>query len=84
MGRLAGVLEALSPAGHFALPKEAWRDDFYGPTERRIAEMRGEYAADAEALGTLNQLAGEPEMHRRHSGCYAHEFFVARLALRAG
>jgi SAM-dependent methyltransferase len=64
--------------GHFTLPDEAWWDDFYTPMETRIAELRGKYAGDAEASAILDQLAEEPEMHRRHSDFYAYEFFVAR------
>jgi len=64
--------------GHFTLPNEAWWDDFYTPMEKRIAELHGKYANDVEASIILDQLAEEPEMHRRHSGFYAYEFFVAR------
>jgi len=64
--------------GHFTLPDEAWWDDFYTPMEARIAELRGRYFNDTEALAILNQLAEEPEMHRRYSAYYAYEFFVAR------
>ncbi len=65
-------------AGHFTLPDEAWWDDFYTPMETRIAALRGTYANDAEASAILDRLAGEPELHRRHSDFYAYEFFVAR------
>ncbi len=64
--------------GHFTLPDEAWWDDFYTPMETRIVELRGKYANDVEASAILDQLAEEPEMHRRHSAFYAYEFFVAR------
>lgn len=64
--------------GHFTLPDEAWWDDFYTPMETRIANLRGKYENDVEALAILDQLAEEPEMHRRHSDFYAYEFFVAR------
>jgi SAM-dependent methyltransferase len=67
--------------GHFTLPDEAWWDDFYTPMEARIAELRGKYAADVEASAILDQLAEEPELHRRHSDFYAYEFFVARRPL---
>ncbi|HRP97894.1 MAG TPA: class I SAM-dependent methyltransferase [Rhodocyclaceae bacterium] len=63
--------------GHFTLPGEAWWDDFYTPMEARIAEKRGKYRGDAEATAILDQLAVEPDMHRRHSDFYAYEFFVA-------
>jgi SAM-dependent methyltransferase len=67
--------------GHFTLPDEAWWDDFYMPMETRIAELRGKYAGDDEALAVLDQLAEEPEMHRHYSDFYAYEFFVARRPL---
>jgi len=83
MGRVPDVLAAIAKIGfslvdHFTLPDEAWWDDFYTPMERRIEELRGKYAGDAGALGVLDQLAQEPEMHRRHSDYYAYAFFVAR------
>ncbi|TVR57894.1 MAG: class I SAM-dependent methyltransferase [Spirochaetaceae bacterium] len=64
--------------GRFTLPDEAWWDDFYSPMEARISRLRGTYAADREALAILDQLAEEPELHRRYSEFYAYEFFVAR------
>jgi len=83
MGRVPDVMAAIGRTGfslvdHFTLPDEAWWDDFYSPMERRIEELRGKYAGDAAALGVLDQLAQEPEMHRRYSDYYAYEFFVAR------
>lgn len=85
MGRAPDVLAAIercgfSIIGHFALPDEAWWDDFYAPMAVRIEELRGKYADDGEALAALDQLAREPAMHRKHSGCYAYEFFVTRRA----
>jgi len=83
MGALEDDLAALRDCGfdvvgHFTLPDEAWWDDFYTPMETRIKELRPRYAGDHEASAILDQLAGEPEMHRRHAEYYAYEFFVAR------
>lgn len=83
MGRVPGVLAALARAGlellgHFTLPDEAWWGDFYTPMERRLEVLRARYAGDAEAQAVLDQLAREPELHRRHGQTYAYEFFVAR------
>lgn len=84
MGRVPDVLAEIDRSGfslacHFTLPDEAWWEDFYTPMEIRIEELRGKYRGDNEALAVLDQLALEPAMHRRHSDCYAYEFFVARL-----
>jgi SAM-dependent methyltransferase len=68
--------------GHFTLSDEAWWGDFYTPMEARIAELRGKCAGDPEASSILDQLAEEPEMHRRHSDSYGYEFFVARRPLQ--
>jgi len=86
MGSLDDDLAAIQDCGleligHFTLPDEAWWDDFYTPMEIRIAELRGKYDNDLEASAILDQLAAEPEMHRRHSDFYAYEFFVARRPL---
>lgn len=88
MGRVADDLATIRDAGfdlvgHFMLPDEAWWDDFYTPMEARIAELRRKYAEDGEAQAILNQLAQEPELHRRHADCYAYEFFVARRPMPA-
>jgi len=85
MGWVIDVLAFIDRAGlelmgHFTLPDEAWWDDFYTPMQRRIAELRGTYATDGEALAVLDQLAREPELHRQCADFYAYEFFVVRRA----
>jgi SAM-dependent methyltransferase len=83
MGRVEGVLPLIEAAGcsrvgHFDLPDEAWWDDFYDPLERRIDALRAKYAEDAEALVVLDEIAREPQMHRRSGHHYGYTFFVAR------
>jgi SAM-dependent methyltransferase len=83
MGRVSDILATIdrcgfSLVGHFTLPDEAWWDDFYTPMLLRIGELRARYAGDGEALAVLDQLAQEPEMHRRYSDYYAYEFLAAR------
>lgn len=85
MGKVSDALAAIgrcgfSLVGHFTLPDEAWWDDFYTPMQSRIEELRGKYATDSDAIAVLDQLAQEPELHRRHAEYYAYEFFVARPA----
>ena len=83
MGWVGDVLTAIGSSGfellgHFTLPDEAWWSDFYTPMQDRIEELRGKYAGDSEASAILQELAQEPEIHRRYSDFYAYEFFVAR------
>ena len=83
MGRADDVVATVKNGGfehlgRFTLPDEAWWNDFYTPMQHRIEELRGKYDNDAEALAILDQLAQEPEMHRRCSDYYAYEFFVVR------
>ena len=76
---LAAIARAgVSLVGHFTLPEEAWWDDSYTPMQRRIGDRRVRLADDHEALPVLDQLAQEPEVHRRCSQSYAYELFVAR------
>lgn len=85
MGRIPDVLakiaaSSFSTVGHFVLPDEAWWDDFYTPMEQRIEDLRRKYSTDPEALAALDEIAKEPEMHRRFPGQYGYGFFVARRA----
>ena len=65
--------------GHFDLPDEAWWDEFYGPMERRIDVLRARYADDPVALAALDDVAAEPQMHRRSGHHYGYTFFIGRL-----
>jgi len=89
MGRVDDNLAAIRAAGfrladHFPLPDAAWWDDFYTPMTQRINVLRQQHAGDAEAAAILDQLAKEPELHRRFGHHYAYEFFVARKAPAGG
>jgi len=83
MGRVEDVVAHIeanpySLIDSFDLPDEAWWDDFYRPLERRVEALREKYAGDAEALSALDEIAAEPEMHRRSGHHYGYTFFVAR------
>jgi SAM-dependent methyltransferase len=83
MGRTEDVVTRIAAAelellAHFTLPDEAWWTDFYTPMQHRIEELRGQYLEDEEATAILDELAREPEMHRKHSKYYAYEYFITR------
>jgi hypothetical protein len=89
MGTASDAIRAIEASGlalvgHFSLPDAARWDDFHGPLLRRIGALRREHAGDAEALATLDRIAEEPELHRRHAASYGYEFFVAGKPGAAG
>lgn len=65
-------------AGHFPLPADAWWDNFYLPMEQRINELRVRYADDKELLSALEEVAKEPDLHRRCGDTYGYEFFILK------
>lgn len=65
-----------SLVGHFTLPHRDWWDELYGPMELRIEELRQQYRGDLTAQAALEELAREPELHRRHGETYGYEFVV--------
>ena len=89
MGRVDDNLAAIRAAGvrlaaHFPPPDAARGGDFYPPMTQRLNVVRQQHAGDAEAAAILDQLAKEPELHRRFGHHYAYEFFVARKAPAGG
>lgn len=83
MGRVEEVLTTIGASDfalidHFTLPDQAWWDEFYTPMEERVRELESKYAHDPEGRAALEEVAREPEMHRRYGDYYAYEFFVAR------
>ena len=64
--------------GHFALPDQAWWDDFYTPMQHRLHVLRTDYSGDDEALAALEQIGQEPEFFRVNADYFGYEFFIAR------
>lgn len=62
--------------GHFELPENFWWVDYFGPLERRLIELREKYAADREALRTLDREQRSVDLHKRCSKWYGSAFFV--------
>jgi len=68
----------LCVVGHFTLSRQSWWTDFYAPMEARLAELREQHQGDAAALGELDALAAEADLHRRHGDSYGYEMIAAR------
>jgi SAM-dependent methyltransferase len=86
MGRVEDVIATIRKTefetiGRFTLPDEAWWTDFYTPMQKRIEDLRRRHHQDPDAITILDQIAAEPEIHRRYSDYYAYEFFVLRRPL---
>jgi len=64
--------------GHFTLPESDWWQSYYHPLERRVAELRGRYAADKDALAVLDAVVREIPFYAKYSDWYGYEFYVMR------
>ncbi len=64
--------------GHFALPEQAWWDDFYTPMEARLDLLGRRYSGDPLAQEVLTQAREEIEICRQYSAFFGYTFFVAK------
>lgn len=84
MGSIARGLERARLAGyrildHFVLPEAAWWDDYYGPMERRIEQLRPRYRDDKAANAVLEACQREIDYYRKWSAHYGYLFIVAAV-----
>jgi ubiquinone/menaquinone biosynthesis C-methylase UbiE len=62
--------------GHFTLPESAWWQDYYNPSEKRIAMLTEKYRDNDEALAFLDISQREIDLYRRYSEWYGYVFYV--------
>jgi SAM-dependent methyltransferase len=78
---IAGYIELIPSCGYevigeFALPEDFWWNDYYGPLEQRIGELRSKYEDDAEALRVLSSEQGDVDLYKKHQKWYGSGFLV--------
>jgi hypothetical protein len=81
MGSIERNCQIVAEAGYvdpdgFVLPVQDWHN-YYGPGEKRVAEVREKYAGDREVLATLDQLR-EYDLFRAYPDAYGYVFYVMR------
>jgi SAM-dependent methyltransferase len=64
--------------GHFVLPSSSWWDDYYGPLQHEVTQLRERYPGEADALELADQFQREIDMWHAHSPFYSYAFFVMR------
>jgi len=62
----------------FVLPVQDWWNNYYGPAEKRVAELREKHAGDPDVLAILDRVQREYDLFRAHSGVYGYVFYVMR------
>jgi SAM-dependent methyltransferase len=82
MGSIERNCRLIADAGYvdangFVLSTRDWRN-YYGPSERRVAELREKYADDRDALKTLDDAQREYDLFRKHYESYGYVFYVMR------
>ena len=63
---------------HFALPEDLWWIVYYEPLEKRIRELREEYASDEDSLNVLHKEQHEIDLYKKYSKWYGSAFFIMR------
>ena len=62
----------------FVLPVADWWENYYGPGEARLLEVRERYANDPETIAALDGIRREYDMFRVHSDAYGYVFYIMR------
>jgi SAM-dependent methyltransferase len=62
----------------FVLPAADWWENYYGPGERRLLEVRERYADDRETVAALDEIRREYDLFRAHSDAYGYVFYIMR------
>jgi SAM-dependent methyltransferase len=85
---MAGVSENIERAqaagfevlDHFALPPEAWWDEYYLPLEARIGLLAAD--PDPDLAAVIAETRSEIDLFRRHGAAYGYVFYLMRPAAR--
>lgn len=64
------------PIGHFALPDDAWWDEYYRPLEQRIQILQLKYKNNQKAIELLDSEIQEQDMFRKYSKWYGYVFYI--------
>ncbi len=64
--------------GHFALPADSWRREYYLPLSRRLKELRASHAEDEGLMKVVGMVEFEIDVFRRYEDCYGYVFFVLK------
>ncbi|MEB3359443.1 MAG: class I SAM-dependent methyltransferase [Synechococcales bacterium] len=64
--------------GYFVLPSTNWMDNYYAPTEERIAAFLHRHAGQSEAEELVKMERQEADLYRRFKDWFSYGFYVAR------
>ncbi|HUO05539.1 MAG TPA: class I SAM-dependent methyltransferase [Candidatus Binataceae bacterium] len=62
----------------FALPVQDWWNNYYGPGQARLLEVRARHADDPRTIVLLDDIRREYDLFRTHSDSYGYVFYVMR------
>lgn len=79
----AGVRGRIGAAGYdtsagFVMPPSAWWDDYLGPMQVRVEELRARLPDDPAAIEVADAAEAEIDVFRRFSDHFAYAFYVVR------
>jgi hypothetical protein len=61
---------------HYPLPREVWWQDYYGPLQERIRDLRVKYAQDSAGERVLDRAQREVDLYEKYDDWYGSAYFV--------
>jgi SAM-dependent methyltransferase len=62
----------------FVLAEKDWWDEYYGPMEERIQELKVKYKEHREAESVLDEQQSEIDMYKKYSENYGYVFYIMK------
>jgi len=61
---------------HFTLPPSAWWDEYYGPLERNVQQLKSKQDMDEHLNAAIRSAEAEIDLYRRFGDQYGYEFYL--------
>jgi SAM-dependent methyltransferase len=62
----------------FVLAENEWWDEYYGPMEKRIQELKMKYQGQREAEIVLDEQQSEIDLYKKYSKSYGYVFYIMK------
>jgi cyclopropane fatty-acyl-phospholipid synthase-like methyltransferase len=64
---------------HFNLPESSWWNEYYGPWEAKLHELKARHENNTELLRRIEKGLEEIDLYRKFSNEYGYTFYISQL-----